>query len=59
MSTDQLTWTCPACGGERTSGANSGNIYCGDCNRIYPVADSATSSADTGSSAEEAIRQVA
>jgi hypothetical protein len=59
MNTDRVPWSCPVCSGERVSLSSNGGMYCGDCNRIYPIVNSATSSASTGSPAKEAVRKVA
>ncbi|MFI5117444.1 MAG: Trm112 family protein [Terriglobales bacterium] len=42
MSADLVIPICPACGSDRTSDASHGEIYCVDCNRIYPVVESDT-----------------
>ena len=43
MSTDLLVLTCPVCGGDGTSVASNGEVYCVDCDRIYFVIESHTS----------------
>jgi hypothetical protein len=37
MSTNLVVVMCPACGGDRTSMASNGELYCVDCNHIYLV----------------------
>jgi uncharacterized Zn finger protein (UPF0148 family) len=59
MSTDQVVWTCPVCGGERTSAVRHGEIYCGDCNRIHLVAEADRAAAEDGTAAAETVQKVA
>jgi hypothetical protein len=40
MSTDLGVLMCPVCGGDGTSVASNGEVYCVDCNRIYLVLES-------------------
>jgi hypothetical protein len=40
MSTELVVLTCPVCGGDGTSVASNGELYCVDCNRIYLVLES-------------------
>jgi hypothetical protein len=40
MSTELVIVTCPVCGGDGTSVASNGELYCVDCNRIYLVLES-------------------
>jgi hypothetical protein len=35
MSTNLVVLMCPVCGGDGTSVAGDGELYCVDCNRIY------------------------
>jgi hypothetical protein len=37
MSTNMVVVMCPACGGDGTSMAANGELYCVDCNHIYLV----------------------
>jgi hypothetical protein len=37
MSTNPVIAMCPVCGGDRTSMASNGELYCVDCNHIYLV----------------------
>ena len=59
MSTDLVVPACPACSGDRTSVASSGQIYCVDCNRIYPVFESDDGTAEHGRPAGETIGKAA
>jgi hypothetical protein len=40
MSTDSAVLACPVCGSDRISAAIDGELYCGECNRIYAVIES-------------------
>jgi hypothetical protein len=40
MSTDLGVPMCAVCGGDRTSAASNGDLYCVDCNRIYRAFES-------------------
>jgi hypothetical protein len=48
MSTDFVVPMCPACGGDRVSLALNRQVYCVDCNRIYPVPESNLGKPDRG-----------
>ena len=39
MSIDPEMLACPICGGDRTSIAIEGELYCVECNRMYPVVE--------------------
>ena len=59
MSTDRVVRTCAVCGGDRTSVAGKGVIYCVDCNRIYTVYESDIDTAEHGMLAAETVRRAA
>ena len=39
MSVDPVP-VCPVCGGDRTSMAIDGELYCVECNRLYAIVES-------------------
>lgn len=39
MSVDPVP-VCPVCGGDRTSIAIDGELYCVECNRLYAIVES-------------------
>jgi 18S rRNA m6A1832 methyltransferase subunit Trm112p-like protein len=39
MSMDPVP-VCPVCGGDRTSMAIDGELYCVECNRLYAIVES-------------------
>lgn len=59
MSTDLVIPICPACGSDRTSDASHGEIYCVECNRIYPVFESDTGTVEHARLAAETGRKAA
>ena len=59
MSADLVIPICPACGSDRTSDASHGEIYCVECNRIYPVLELKTGTTEQEGPAEETVRKAA
>ena len=59
MSADLVIPICPACGSDRTSDASHGEIYCVDCNRIFPVLELKTGAAKHERLAEETVPKAA
>jgi len=40
MNTHSAVLACPVCGSDRISAVIDGELYCGECNRMYVVIES-------------------
>jgi hypothetical protein len=59
LSIDEVMPACPACYGERTSMTSRREIYCVDCNRIYPIPEPKTDVVEGRTRGEGTIRKAA
>ncbi len=59
LSPDEVMPMCPVCCGDRTSMTSKREIYCADCNRIYPVVELRIETAKVIRRRADAIREAA